>query len=135
VFISFFIDNRRINKIIKPYDCQRSENNNKIQNQRHFKACLVTYPSIIPAQMVKGTVLKNILNESLNPFLKELNLESVFGNKIEAPRIKPHMASTTIAKISKLREARFLLHCLSKLRNHKKILERTQHHAVGKQCK
>jgi hypothetical protein len=25
--------------------------------------------------MVKGTVLKNILNESLNPFLKELNLE------------------------------------------------------------
>ena len=66
-----------------------------------FRACLVTYPSIIPAQMVKGTVLRNILNESLNPILKELNLDSVFGNKIEAPRIRPHIASTTIAKISK----------------------------------
>ena len=66
-----------------------------------FKACLVTYPSIIPAHIVKGTVLKNILNESLNPILQELNLESVLGNKIEAPKIKPHMASTTIEKISK----------------------------------
>ena len=45
-----------------------------------FNACLVTYPSIIPAQIVKGTVLKNILNESLNPFLNELNLENVLGN-------------------------------------------------------
>ena len=66
-----------------------------------FNACLVTYPSIIPAQIVKGTVLKNILNESLNPFLNELNLENVLGNKIDAPRINPHIASTTMAKISK----------------------------------
>ena len=66
-----------------------------------FKACLVIYPSIIPAQIVKGIVLKNILNESLNPFLKELNLEKVFGNKIDAPKINPHIASTTIEKISK----------------------------------
>ena len=66
-----------------------------------FKACLVTYPSMIPAQMVKGTVLKNILKESLNPFLKELNLERVLGNRIDAPRISPHIASTTMANISK----------------------------------
>jgi hypothetical protein len=56
---------------------------------------------MIPAQIVNGTVLKNILNESLNPFLKELNLEKVLGNKMDAPKINPHMASTTMAKISK----------------------------------
>jgi hypothetical protein len=73
----------------------------KFKDKGIFNACLVTYPSIIPAQMVKGTVLKNILNESLNPFLKELNLDSVLGNNMEAPRISPHMASTTMEKISK----------------------------------
>lgn len=73
----------------------------KFKNKGIFKACLVTYPSIIPAQTVKGNVLKNILNESLNPFLKELNLESVRGNRIDAPRISPHIASTTMENISK----------------------------------
>lgn len=72
----------------------------RLSDKGMFKACLVTYPSIIPAQMVKGTVLKNILNEFLNPFLKELNLESVFGKRIDVPRIKPHIPSTTILKIS-----------------------------------
>ena len=72
----------------------------RFRNIGIFKACLVTYPSIIPAQIVKGTVLKNILKESLNPFLKELNLEKVLGNRIDAPKINPHIASTTIAKIS-----------------------------------
>jgi hypothetical protein len=73
----------------------------KFKNKGIFRACRVTYPSIIPAQIVNGTVLKNILNESLNPFLKELNLEKVLGNKIDAPKIKPHIASMTMAKISK----------------------------------
>ena len=35
----------------------------RLSDKGMFKACLVTQPSIIPAQMVKGTVLKNILNE------------------------------------------------------------------------
>lgn len=73
----------------------------KLRANGIFKACLVTYPSIIPAQIVNGIVLKNILNESLKPFLKELNLDKVLGNKIEAPKINPHIASTTIEKISK----------------------------------
>ncbi len=35
-----------------------------------FRACLVTYPSIIPAHIVNGTVLRKILKESLNPYFK-----------------------------------------------------------------
>lgn len=64
---------------------------NKFSINGIFNACLVTYPSIIPAQIVKGMVLKNILKESLNPFLKELNLENVLGNRIEAPKINPQI--------------------------------------------
>lgn len=66
-----------------------------------FKAYLVTKPSIIPAITVNGTVLKNILKASLKPILNELNLEYVFGKRMEAPKIKPAIASTTIEKISK----------------------------------
>lgn len=74
----------------------------RFKNNGILSACLVTYPSIIPAQTVNGTVLRNILKESLNPFLNELNLEKVLGNKMDAPKINPHMASTTIEKISKM---------------------------------
>lgn len=73
----------------------------KFKNSGIFKACLVTYPSIIPAQMVNGMVLKNILNESFNPIFKDSNLDSVFGKRMDVPKINPHIASTTIAKISK----------------------------------
>ena len=51
--------------------------------------------------MVKGTVLKNILKASLNPNLKLLNLEKVFGKRIDAPKNNPAIASTTMLKISK----------------------------------
>ncbi len=50
--------------------------------------------------MVKGIVLRNILKVFLNPILKELNLEKVFGNKILAPRANPAPASITMANIS-----------------------------------
>lgn len=73
----------------------------KFKNSGIFKACLVTYPSIIPAQMVNGIVLKNILNESFNPIFKDSNLDNVFGKRMDVPKIKPHIASTTMANISK----------------------------------
>lgn len=78
-------------KIIKPF-----------RTAGIVSAYLVKKPSMIPAKMVKGTVLRNILKASLNPILKELNREKVFGKRIEAPRIKPAIASTTILKISKM---------------------------------
>ena len=65
-------------------------------------AYLVMKPSRKPAAMVKGTVPKNIFKPSLKPILKEFNREQVFGNKIEAPRIKPAAASITIPNISML---------------------------------
>ena len=60
----------------------------------------VTKPSRIPAAIVNGIVANKILKLSLKPILKELNLEYVFGNRMEAPRINPAAASITIAKIS-----------------------------------
>lgn len=60
----------------------------------------VTKPSKIPAATVNGIVLNKILKLSLKPILKELNLEYVFGNRMEAPKINPAAASITIAKIS-----------------------------------
>ena len=60
----------------------------------------VIKPSRKPAAMVKGKVLKNIFKLSLNPIFKELTLEYVFGNKMEAPKINPAAVSITMAKIS-----------------------------------
>ena len=60
----------------------------------------VTKPSINPAAIVKGTVLRNIFKPSLKPILKEFNREKVLGKSREAPRIKPEAASITIPKIS-----------------------------------
>ena len=60
----------------------------------------VTNPSRNPAQKVNGMVLRRILNEFLNPILKELNLERVLGNNILPAKIKPAEASMTIANIS-----------------------------------
>lgn len=60
----------------------------------------VTKPSKIPAAMVKGTVLKNILKLFLNPIFSELIRENVCGNKMDAPKINPAADSITIAKIS-----------------------------------
>ena len=57
-------------------------------------------PSRNPALIVKGKVLKNILNVFLKPILKEFNLEKVFGKSMEAPKINPAADSITIAKIS-----------------------------------
>ena len=63
-------------------------------------AYLVIKPSRKPAAIVKGTVPKNIFKLSLKPILKEFNLEKVFGNRMEAPRINPQEASITMPKIS-----------------------------------
>ena len=63
-------------------------------------AYLVTKPSINPAAMVKGTVLRNIFKPSFIPILNEFKRESVLGNRIDAPIIKPQAASITIPKIS-----------------------------------
>ncbi len=60
----------------------------------------VIKPSRNPALIVNGNVLRNILKLFLNPILKELILEKVFGNKMEAPKINPAAVSITIAKIS-----------------------------------
>ena len=60
----------------------------------------VIKPSKKPAAIVNGIVLKNIFKLSFNPILNEFNRENVLGNKIEAPKIKPQAASTTIPKIS-----------------------------------
>ena len=60
----------------------------------------VTKPSINPAAIVKGTVLRNIFKPSFIPILKEFKRENVRGNRIEAPKIKPQAASITIPKIS-----------------------------------
>ena len=60
----------------------------------------VIKPSRNPALMVKGKVLRNILKLFLKPILSEFNLEKVFGNRIEAPRINPAALSMTMAKIS-----------------------------------
>ena len=60
----------------------------------------VINPSRNPALIVKGKVLRNILKLFLKPILKELTLEKVLGNNIEAPKINPAAVSITIAKIS-----------------------------------
>ena len=60
----------------------------------------VMNPSKKPAAIVNGIVLMNILKLSLNPILKELILEKVLGNNIEAPKINPAVASITIPNIS-----------------------------------
>ena len=57
-------------------------------------------PSRKPAATVNGVVAKKILKLFLKPILKESIREKVFGNKIEAPKMKPAAASITIAKIS-----------------------------------
>lgn len=60
----------------------------------------VTKPSISPAAIVKGTVLRNIFNPSFNPILNEFNREKVRGKSMDAPKMKPQAASITIPKIS-----------------------------------
>lgn len=60
----------------------------------------VIKPSRKPAAMVNGMVLKKILKLFLNPILKELIREKVFGNNIDAPKMNPAAVSITIPKIS-----------------------------------
>lgn len=52
-----------------------SRSNIRLSIKGILSAYLVRYPSIIPAHIVKGTVLRKILNEFLKPILKELNRE------------------------------------------------------------
>ncbi len=60
----------------------------------------VTNPSKKPAATVKGVVDKNILKLFLKPIFSESTREKVFGNKTDAPKIKPAADSITMAKIS-----------------------------------
>ena len=48
---------------------------NILSTKGMVRACRVTKPSNIPAKIVKGTVLTNILKAFFAPYLKELNLE------------------------------------------------------------
>jgi len=61
---------------------------------------LVIKPSKNPAAKVKGKVLIKIFIPILAPFLNELYLEWVPGNRMLVPRINPAAASITMANIS-----------------------------------